>query len=256
MRRLAAGSWGLAAVLAAATVSAQTLDARIHAAAAPGGVTWVGYRVPKVPRGGEMCGPERPARVALEPPTELRVLARIENGAVTRLRAVTPDCDIDTTGATLVWLSNVTPEESVTWLSSLVSQAASGTDAANHVTQPALGALALHAADAATTPLIGFARSHPVPRVRGQALFWLAQRAGDRSVATIADAIDRDPDTDVKKRAVFALSQLPKDEGVPKLIEVARTNRNPAVRKQAFFWLGQSKDPRAVRFFEEILLQQ
>jgi hypothetical protein len=40
---------------------------------------------------------------------------------------------------------------------------------------------------------------------------------------------------------------------VPKLIEVARTNRNPAVRKQAMFWLGESKDPRAVKFFEEVL---
>jgi HEAT repeat protein len=57
----------------------------------------------------------------------------------------------------------------------------------------------------------------------------------------------------VKKRAVFALSQLPKDEGVPLLISVARTNRNPVVRKQAMFWLGQSNDPRALEFFEQIL---
>jgi hypothetical protein len=46
---------------------------------------------------------------------------------------------------------------------------------------------------------------------------------------------------------------MPKDEGIPKLIEVARTNRNPEVRKQAYFWLGQTHDPRAVAFFEEIL---
>jgi HEAT repeat protein len=52
---------------------------------------------------------------------------------------------------------------------------------------------------------------------------------------------------------VFALSQLPKDEGVPLLIQQARTNKNAAVRKQAMFWLGQSKDPRALKFFEEIL---
>ncbi|HEY6211312.1 MAG TPA: HEAT repeat domain-containing protein, partial [Vicinamibacterales bacterium] len=90
-------------------------------------------------------------------------------------------------------------------------------------------------------------------RLRGQALFWLAQRAGEQAVSTIANAINDDPDTEVKKKAVFALSQLPKDEGVPKLIEVARTNRNPAVRKQAYFWLGQTNDPRAVAFFEEIL---
>jgi len=58
----------------------------------------------------------------------------------------------------------------------------------------------------------------------------------------------------VKKKAVFALSQLPKDEGVPLLIQVARTNHNPAVRKQAMFWLGQSHDPRALAFFEQVLL--
>ncbi len=57
----------------------------------------------------------------------------------------------------------------------------------------------------------------------------------------------------MKKRAVFALSQLPKEEGVPLLIQVARTNRNPVARKQAIFWLGQSKDPRALSFFEEVL---
>ena len=37
------------------------------------------------------------------------------------------------------------------------------------------------------------------------------------------------------------------------LIQVARTNRNAVVRRQAIFWLGQSKDPRALSFFEEIL---
>jgi HEAT repeat protein len=72
-------------------------------------------------------------------------------------------------------------------------------------------------------------------------------------VAAITGAIENDPETEVKKKAVFALSQLPKDEGVPMLIQVARTNKNGEVRKQAMFWLGQSKDPRAVRFFEDIL---
>jgi hypothetical protein len=101
--------------------------------------------------------------------------------------------------------------------------------------------------------IIRATREDSSSRVRGQALFWLAQRAGQRAAGTITAAIEHDPDTDVKKKAVFALSQLPKDDGVPKLIEVARHNRNPAVRKQAMFWLGQSNDPRALAFFEEIL---
>jgi len=103
--------------------------------------------------------------------------------------------------------------------------------------------------------MIRMAHDDSSSHVRGQALFWLAQKAGKKAVGTITGAIENDPDTEVKKKAVFALSQLPKDEGVPKLIEVAQTNRNPEVRKQAMFWLGQSNDPRALQFFEQILLK-
>lgn len=92
------------------------------------------------------------------------------------------------------------------------------------------------------------------PRVRGQALFWLAQKAAQKNAqAAISDAIANDPETEVKKRAVFALTQMPAGAGVPLLIQVARSNPNPTVRKQAMFWLGQSKDPRALAYIEEVL---
>ena len=105
----------------------------------------------------------------------------------------------------------------------------------------------------ATDAIVRAAKEDSSAHVRGQALFWLAQKAGAKATGAISDAIANDPDTDVKKKAVFALSQLPTDQGVPMLIEVARNNRNPAVKKQAFFWLGQSKDPRALQFFETVL---
>ena len=94
-------------------------------------------------------------------------------------------------------------------------------------------------------------RPHPPHSWRGNLLARTEGRPEGRGAIT--ERIEQDPDTEVKKRAVFALSQMPKDEGVPLLITVARTNANPAVRKQAMFWLGQSKDPRAVEFFAEIL---
>jgi len=101
--------------------------------------------------------------------------------------------------------------------------------------------------------LVDLARNHPSPEVRGEALTWLAHKAGAKTAETITEAIERDPDTAVKKRAVFALSQMPKDQGVPLLIQVAKNNANPVVRKQAIFWLGQSKDPRALDYFESVL---
>ncbi len=109
---------------------------------------------------------------------------------------------------------------------------------------------------AAVDALIESARNDSSSKVRGQALFWLSQKAGRKAASAITDAIERDPETEVKKRAVFALSQLPKDQGVPLLIQTARTNSNPAVRKQAMFWLGQSNDPRALDFFEQVLSQK
>ena len=106
---------------------------------------------------------------------------------------------------------------------------------------------------AAEDELLHMAKSDPDTKVREQALFWLAQKAGKKATAALTDAILNDPETDVKKKAVFALSQLPKDESVPQLIRVADTNSNPAVRKEAFFWLGQSHDPRALAYLEQIL---
>jgi hypothetical protein len=101
--------------------------------------------------------------------------------------------------------------------------------------------------------LLETARSNANSAIRGEAIFWLGQHAGAKAAAAITDSVEQDPETEVKKRAVFALSQLPKNEGVPLLIKVARTHTNPAVRKQAMFWLAQSKDPRAIDFFAEIL---
>ncbi|MEO6402020.1 MAG: HEAT repeat domain-containing protein [Vicinamibacteria bacterium] len=108
----------------------------------------------------------------------------------------------------------------------------------------------------AQVTLIDMARNDPSAKVRGQALFWIAQRAQKKSDADVVrGAVDNDPDLDVKKKAVFALSQIPNGEGVTELIRVARENKTPEVRKQAMFWLGQSKDPRALAFFEKVLAQ-
>ena len=195
------------------------------------------------------------SRIALEPAREVLVLARLEAGVIVRLRTATPDCEIDAGGVPVAWLDGVKADDSVAWLTSLINTIPASGERFDRVVKPAVMALAMHDGAAATQSLVAVARDHAVPKMRSDALFWLGQRAGDQAVSTIAEAIDRDPDTDVKKRAVFALSQLPKDDGVPKLIDVARNNRNSAVRKQAMFWLGQSNDPRALKFFEEVLLK-
>ena len=146
------------------------------------------------------------------------------------------------------WLGAARARPGYEWLRRLVRD-----DPSEQVREKAVFALSVSEVPEAVDAMIEVARNDPSRKVRGKALFWLGQKAGRKAVAAITDALEDDPDTYVKKRAVFALSQLPAAAGVPLLIRVARTNRNPAVRKKAMFWLGQSGDPRAVGFFEEIL---
>ncbi len=189
------------------------------------------------------------APVHLEPPDVFFVLYRIEGRQVVRIRSYSADCPMDAGGKAVHWFTNVSAADSLSYLRAFVNSATFS----SRIVDSAVTAVAMHEGRPALDALITMARDNASTKVRGSALFWLAQRAGQKAVGTITSAIDNDPDTEVKKKAVFALSQLPRDEGVPLLIQQARTNKNAAVRKQAMFWLGQSKDPRALKFFEEIL---
>ena len=200
---------------------------------------------PPAPASASPQGP-----VKLEGAERMVILFRVVSRAVERVRTFSEDCELDAGGRQVHWLENVDPTQSVTFLESLVG---AEQDRKSRVTNAALQAISMHAAPTAAPTIERLARSHPTAGVRGEALFWLAQMAGEKVAGTITAAIEQDPDTEVKRRAVFALSQLPKGEGVPLLIDVARKNKNPVVRKQAVFWLGQTRDPRALEFFAEIL---
>jgi hypothetical protein len=214
---------------------------------------WIGYRVPIARRADasmqnadSCCG-----RCRLAPPADLVVLARVQRGSVLELRPLAVDCDMDAGGMPLIWFDGVSAEVSVAWLATIV---ASSPDGSPRIGQQALVAIGQHAGPAAVAALVKSGQTGST-QVRGQALFWLAQRAAAEALPAIDLALQKDPETEVKKQAVFALSRFPNQEGIPKLMDVARTHTNPEVRRQAMFWLGQSKDPRVVDFFAQILLK-
>lgn len=127
-------------------------------------------------------------------------------------------------------------------------------DSSPEVRSQAIFALSISPEPDALKAMIRAAHDDGSTHVRGQALFWLARKAQKKAaVDAIWNAAENDPETDVKKQAVFALSQMPPEKGTPLLIHLAETNRNREVRKQAMFWLGQSHDPRALQFFEQVL---
>jgi hypothetical protein len=89
---------------------------------------------------------------------------------------------------------------------------------------------------------------------RKAAVFWVGQEAASAATRGLSDVVgDAAIDREVRESAVFALSQRPNREGVPALIEVAKSSDDPKLRKSAIFWLGQTEDPRALAYFEEVL---
>ena len=217
---------------------------------------WIGYTQPLIDGDHNMCDywngthiiTQSTDPIRLEPADFFFVLFRIEEKQITRIRTYSANCPLDAGGKAVHWFNNVSVTDSIGYMKTFMSPTA-----ARKLNDSAVTVISLTEGDQALNELLTLARDGSSSAIKGNALFWLAQRAGQKAIGTITAAIENDPDTKVKEKAVFALSQLPKDEGVPLLIQQARTNKNPVVRKQAMFWLGQSKDPRALKFFEEIL---
>ena len=66
-------------------------------------------------------------------------------------------------------------------------------DPSDKVRDKATFGLSVSKAPIALTTLIAAAQDDKSTKVRGQALFWLAQKAGKDALAAITDAIDKDP---------------------------------------------------------------
>lgn len=187
----------------------------------------------------------RPGDIGPVGERQVLVLARLADGKVNRVRLFSTNCAIDGDGQTVAWVDSVPLASSIAFLRNAVEHGA------EHGSNGALFALSIQ--EGTTDTLIDLARNNPDRKIRGQALFWLAQQAGRKAAATLKDAIENDPEESVRSRAVFAVSQLPDDESIPILVDLLKHNKYREVRKKAAFWLGQKNDPRALAAIEDIL---
>jgi hypothetical protein len=57
----------------------------------------------------------------------------------------------------------------------------------------------------------------------------------------------------VKGVILGSLSRSQQERALNKLMDVARGDASREMRKQAIHWLGQSRDPRALKFLQDLL---
>lgn len=220
------------------------------------GPLWIGYAVPAVKGDRQSCcwtndwrgcglesqrvftgqnatGENPRGPVQLEGSAYVAVLLRVDERQVGKIRSFSLDCPLDAGGLTFIWLTGVTPGDSVRWLS-------------NNATESAVNAIAQHAGTEAEQVLTKFATSGETEKVRKSAVFWLAISRG-RPGYEVANRVARtDPDDKVREHAIFAMSQSKEPEAIPSIIAIAKEDRSARVRGQALFWLAQKASKQAV----------
>jgi HEAT repeat protein len=167
------------------------------------------------------------------------MLVRIDQGVVDKIRFVGSGCHLDAGGLSFTWLTDVKADDSVAWLSSLV------TADNRHITDETLAAIAMHETGKATMALAGFASSANPLWLREKAAFWLgAGRDHDGLLAL--EKLMSDGDPEFRKKLTFDLSVNHDPAAVDDLIRMAKSDTDTGVREQAIFWVAQKAGKKAV----------
>jgi len=241
------------------TRAATAIAREIAAVGTSASPVWVAWSVPMVPGDRNLCStwsdgntfvrgetlertdgsrptPFAPASgpVRLEGGTSLVVLARVVDGRLERLRSIGDDCPVDAGGATINWLTGVTPAESVKYLDGLTRADALNVSATRRLAEAAVSALALHQ-DPSALPVLDRLSSTATAdsTLRRQAASGLAAHRGTQGFDRVVALIKNERGRDLRRSFVGALAQSPDEKATAVLLEIARTDADASVRGEA-----------------------
>jgi HEAT repeat protein len=226
------------------------------------GPLWLGYEVSAIPRSHfSVCSGDSESSVddgccgvyRLEEPnvtlrssgdheptaTSMDVLVRIDQGAVEKVRVIGAGCHLDAGGLPFTWITDVKADDSVAWLSSLV------TADNKRRTDEALAAVATHQTASATAALERYASSANPLWLREKAGFWLGAERGHDGLLAL-EKMTSDPDPEFRKKLSFDFSVNHEPAAVDDMIRMAKSDTDTGVREQAIFWVGQKAGAKAV----------
>lgn len=199
-----AAVWVIAAALPLAAPPKLLVNAQVQTASAASGLDrtfrslvsaqtqagWIGYAMPLARGVNPGCdyvspgGWTAPGVIHLEPPDHVVILFRAEAGAVTRIRALSPDCEIDAAGAPVHWLEDVRPAESTALLQTF---AAATKPSIERLRENAVYALSVTQDPGALDFLINLARKDADRRVRQMCISALARSKDPRAAAFFSE---------------------------------------------------------------------
>lgn len=240
--------WIVAAGMCAALAPAHSqtpLEQAFHAEVAKGQPVWIGYMVPSATDHEQNCeyqehGVQAPGPVHLEPPEQVRIMLRVANNQVMKIRPISGNCELEADGVPIRWIRDVRPADSVVFLSQYVKSDI------DHVRDGAVAAIAEHKDPAADQAIESFAGPGQAEELREKAVFWMGASRGRRGYENLLRIVTSDTSERIRDKAVFALSISPEPQAVDTLIGVAHHDASGHVRGQALFWLAHKAGNKAV----------
>jgi HEAT repeat protein len=208
--------------------------------------SWIGYSVPTIKSSNNQLGCDyvrdsnslTAGVVHLEPPDTAIVMFRIENNQLSRIRSISPYCEIDAGGVPVHWLTDVQPAQSVALLSAYVTDR-------DPFYGSALSAIGNHADASADQALARFLAANQPENIRQRAVSYVGRRPG--GLDTLKKLIASDPDIRVRERAVGSLND------VDTLIAIAKTDKDARLRSQAVSALGRHPGQNVVATLTSVI---
>jgi len=250
--------WMLAAAVTLAAQPKLLVNAKVDTHSAAGGLepafqalvtaqpqpAWIGYVVPSTRTYSLSCdlgnnnGWGASGVVHLEPPDHAMILFRVVDNAVERIRALSPDCQLDAGDVPFHWLNDVQPAQSV----ALLSKFATGHETPYN---GAMNAISIHADPSADQALERFLATDQPQALRMRVVNWEASR-GRHGLDVLKNLIANDSDLKVRERAVNALASSREPEAADLLIAIARSDKNAKLRAQAIGDLGRKPTQKVI----------
>jgi hypothetical protein len=221
------------------------------------GESWVGWSVAAVPKTGEICcfneGFKRSgcsladARDSwgthgdeAKDTGELYVLVGVKAGAPSRMRIVSPTCQVQGADRRVSWLGPVDAGASLAALEKLLDARVES------MSENALAAIAYHADPRADAAIERRALDRSASQEdRQQAMFWAAVARGQSGYRLNDRILSSDPSGEIREHAVFALTQSHLPQAPERIKQVSLEDQDAEVRAQALFWLAQTQVPWA-----------
>jgi len=205
--------------------------------AAPPQPSWIMYQVPAVRSYNLGCDYVRdsfaaPGVIHLEPPDHAVILFRVEGNNVTRIRTLSPDCEIDAADFPVHWLTDVTPSQSVALLATFVPLRESDINGC-------ITAIALHADPAADNELNRLIGPNQPEWLRRRTASLIGSTRGAAGVGALKNLIATDLSDNVRESAISGLSGSKDPAALDLLIATARNERSPKIRAQAISALNR-----------------